>query len=33
MLAYYTGLFSAEAIRAEGIDDILGGGLVDTVVN
>ena len=31
MLAYYTGLFSAEAIRAEGIDDILGGGLVDTL--
>ncbi len=31
MTAYFFGLFSAEAILAEGIDDALGGGLLDTL--
>ena len=29
MLSYYAGLFSAEALRAEGIDNLLGGGFID----
>jgi len=29
MLSYYSGLFSAEALRAEGIDNLLGGGFID----
>ena len=31
MMSYFFGLFSAEAILAEGIDDALGGGLLDTL--
>ena len=30
MLSYYSGLFSAEALRAEGIDNLLGGGFIDS---
>jgi len=29
MLSYYSGLFSAEALKAEGIDNLLGGGFID----
>lgn len=29
MLSYYAGLFSAEALKAEGIDNLLGGGFID----
>ena len=31
MNAYFFGLFSAEALAAEGIDDVFGGGLVDSI--
>ncbi len=31
MSAYFFGLFSGEALRAEGIDDALGGGVIDTL--
>lgn len=31
MSAYFFGLFSGEALRAEGIDDALGGGIIDTL--
>ena len=31
MAAYFFGLFSAEALKAEGIDDALGGGVLDTL--
>ena len=31
MAAYFFGLFSADALRAEGIDDALGGGILDTL--